>query len=107
MGVVYRAFDEQLQRRVALKLLAVGLADDQRFRERFLRESRLAAATEHPGIVPIHDAGEIGGLLSSRCATSRAATWRRSCARRARSAHRAVTLVAQLADALDAATRKG
>ena len=58
MGVVYRAYDLALDRNVALKLLAPHLADDISFRERFLRESRLAASLEHPNVVPIHDAGE-------------------------------------------------
>ena len=63
MGVVYRAYDLALDRDVALKLLAPHLADDVSFRERFLRESRLAASLEHPNVVPIHDAGEIDGQL--------------------------------------------
>jgi hypothetical protein len=63
MGVVYRARDLALDRDVALKLLAPHLADDVSFRERFLRESRLAASLEHPNVVPIHDAGEIDGQL--------------------------------------------
>src|SRR6266496_793859 len=63
MGVVYRAEDLRLQRKVALKLLAAQLADDGRFRERFLRESRLAASIEHAGIVPVYEAGEVDGLL--------------------------------------------
>ena len=58
MGVVYRGYDLALDRNVALKLLAPHLADDISFRERFLRESRLAASLEHPNVVPIHDAGE-------------------------------------------------
>ena len=58
MGVVYRAYDLALDRNVALKLLAPHLADDISFRERFLRESRLAASLEHPNFVPIHDAGD-------------------------------------------------
>ena len=58
MGVVYRAYDLALDRNVALKLLAPHLADYISFRERFLRESRLAASLEHPNVVPIHDAGE-------------------------------------------------
>src|SRR5256714_6010366 len=63
MGVVYRAHDLALDRDVALNLLAPDLAGDVSFRERFLRESRLAASLEHPNVVPIHDAGEIDGQL--------------------------------------------
>ena len=63
MGVVYVAEDARLGRRVALKLLSPELAGDARFRERFVRESRLAASLEHPNIVPIHAAGEEGGVL--------------------------------------------
>ena len=55
---MYRAEHVRLRRSVALKLLLPELGGDERFRERFLRESRLAAATEHPGILPIYDAGE-------------------------------------------------
>ena len=63
MGVVYRARDLALDRNVALKLLAPELAEDVRFRERFLRESRLAASLDHPAIIPIYDAGEVAGQL--------------------------------------------
>src|SRR5262245_1753285 len=63
MGVVYRAEDLRLKRKVALKLLAPELAEDVRFRERFLRESELAASLDHPHIVPIYSAGEVDGLL--------------------------------------------
>ena len=62
-GTVYLARDEALDRHVALKLLAPDLARDPRFRERFLRESRIAAGLEHPGIVPIYAAGETEGTL--------------------------------------------
>ena len=57
MGVVHEAFDETLGRRVALKVLAVPLADEAA-RARFLREARAAARLDHPGIAAIHDAGE-------------------------------------------------
>ena len=48
MGVVYRATDVSLDRRVALKLIAPELAEDPRLRARFLKEQRLAASLEHP-----------------------------------------------------------
>lgn len=63
MAVVYRAFDERLGRRVALKVLAPGLAADEAFRHRFIRESRSAAAVDHPHIVPVFEAGEANGVL--------------------------------------------
>jgi hypothetical protein len=63
MSAVYRAEDLRLGRRVALKLLAAELAEDERFQARFLAESRLAASIDHPGIVPIFEAGEVEGLL--------------------------------------------
>src|SRR5215472_4597881 len=63
MAAVYRAHDERLDRSVALKVLAPRLALDDGFRRRFIRESRVAAAVDHPNIVPIFDAGEAGGYL--------------------------------------------
>jgi len=63
MSVVYLAEHARLERRVALKLLAPELADSERFRDRFLRESRLAASIDHPNIVPIYDADEAEGTL--------------------------------------------
>jgi len=63
MGEVYRALDVRLRRPVALKVLSAELAEDQRFRERLLRESRLAASLDHPNVVPIYEAGEQDGRL--------------------------------------------
>jgi ABC-type branched-subunit amino acid transport system substrate-binding protein len=63
MGSVYRASDPTLHRAVALKVIAPALADDARFRERFLREARLAASLEHPAIVPVYAAGDSDGRL--------------------------------------------
>jgi YVTN family beta-propeller protein len=63
MGAVYRARDADLGRTVALKVLAPEFAGNERFRERFLRESRLAASLDHPHIVPIFRAGEADGVL--------------------------------------------
>ena len=63
MGAVYRAQEQGLGRKVALKVIAPDLADDSRFRERFLRESRVAASLDHPHVVPIFNAGEENGSL--------------------------------------------
>ncbi len=63
MGVVYRARDERLQRRVAIKVLPPELAFQKDIRERFTREAQTAARLSHPHIVPIHDVGEGQGLV--------------------------------------------
>src|SRR4051794_12370311 len=63
MGVVYRATELELGRPVALKLIAPGHADDPDFRARFKREARVAAAIEHPNVVPVYGAGEHDGVL--------------------------------------------
>jgi tRNA A-37 threonylcarbamoyl transferase component Bud32 len=62
MSLVYRAEHATLGRKVAIKFLDPRLAEDEDFRKRFLRESRLAAALYHPNIVPIYDAGEADGV---------------------------------------------
>src|SRR5690348_6873555 len=63
MGEVLRAWDERRNRFVAVKRLLRHLASDQEFRGRFQRESALAATLREPHIIPIHDYGEIDGLL--------------------------------------------
>ena len=63
MGVVYRATHLALDRPVALKVIARQFADDEGFRDRFLRESRLAASLDHPAVVPVFDAREEDGEL--------------------------------------------
>jgi hypothetical protein len=63
MGVVYRAVDMRMDRRVALKVIAPDLAADPGFRTRFQRESRVAATLEHPHIVPVYEAGDVEGQL--------------------------------------------
>ncbi|WP_028812101.1 serine/threonine-protein kinase [Streptomyces flavidovirens] len=63
MAVVYRAKDLRLDRTVALKLLAPELARNDTFRRRFTHESRVAAAIDHPHIVPVFEAGETEGVL--------------------------------------------
>jgi serine/threonine-protein kinase len=63
MGVVYRATHLALDRPVALKVIARELAGDASFRDRFLRESRLAARLDHPAVVPVYDSREVDGEL--------------------------------------------
>ena len=63
MAVVYRAWDSRLDRPVAIKVLSPELARDEAFRQRFIRESRTAAAVDHPNIIPIFEAGEANGVL--------------------------------------------
>ena len=63
MGVVYRARDERLQRRVAIKVLPPELAFSSEIRQRFTREAQTAAKLSHPHIVPIHDVGEGHGIV--------------------------------------------
>jgi tetratricopeptide (TPR) repeat protein len=63
MGVVYRARHIPLDREVALKLIVPELSADIDFRERFKRESRVAASLDHPHAIPIYHASESEGLL--------------------------------------------
>ncbi len=63
MGIVYRATQLSLGRPVAVKLIASDRAGDPGFRERFERESRVAAAIDHPNVIPVYAAGEESGHL--------------------------------------------
>jgi hypothetical protein len=63
MGLVYRAVQVGLERKVALKVIAPHLAEDHVFQDRFRREARQAAAIDHPSIIPVYAAGEIAGRL--------------------------------------------
>src|ERR1700735_473341 len=63
MAVVFRAQDERLQRQGALKILSPALATDEGFRQRFVRESRSAAAVDDPHIIPVFEAGDADGVL--------------------------------------------
>jgi Protein kinase domain len=108
MGVVYRATELALDRPVALKLIAPELAGDAVFRERFLRESRLAASIDHPGILPVYAAGEADGelYLATRFVEGRdlGALLEQE---GPLAPERALELVGQVAEALDAAHRRG
>ncbi|WP_433657204.1 protein kinase domain-containing protein [Nocardia sp. CA-128927] len=63
MGEVYEAYDTVKDRVVAVKLLPPALAEDPMFQERFRRESQAAARLAEPHVIPIHDWGEIDGVL--------------------------------------------
>lgn len=108
MGVVYRAWESNLNRPVALKVIAEHIAEDPAFRERFISEARLAATVDHPGIVAIYAAGEhedipflamrlVEGLPLSDVLASRGRLLPRD----------AATMIDPIAEALDAAGRKG
>ncbi|MCC9602337.1 serine/threonine protein kinase [Stieleria sp. JC731] len=61
MGVVARAFDEQLHRNVAIKVMSERLTTSERAQKRFLREARAAASVNHPNVVTIHAVAEKDG----------------------------------------------
>ena len=109
MGVVYRAEETGLGGRpVALKLLPPALAGDPDFRARFLREMRVAAAIDHPNIVPIYRAGEDRGLLYLAMRYVHAADLRGVLAAEGRlEPGRALAILDQVARALDAAHARG
>jgi hypothetical protein len=108
MGVVYRAIDLSLQRPVALKLVAPELAEDERFRARFLEEPRLAASLDHPSVVPIYEAGEREGRLYLVMRWVEGTDLRRLLdADRKLDPERTVATLMQIADALDATHRRG
>jgi serine/threonine protein kinase len=108
MGVVFRATHIALERQGAVKLIAPELAANDEFRQRFQRESRLAASIDHPHVIPIFDAGDeqgqlyvamryvkgtdLGALIASQGSLAPA---------------QAAEVIAQVGDALDAAHERG
>src|SRR5206468_6770325 len=95
-------------RKVALKVIASELAEDDRFRERFLRESRIAASLDHPHIVPIFKAGEEDGVLFLAMRYVEGTDLARLVAEEgALEPRRAIDILEQVAEALDAAHEKG
>jgi len=108
MGVVYRATHLELDRTVALKVIAPALVEDSATRQRFLRESRLAASIDHPNVIPIYYTGEEDGtaFIAMRFVQGRDL---RSLVREhgALEPDRAAQIVSQVAAALDAAHAAG
>jgi DNA-binding beta-propeller fold protein YncE len=108
MAAVFRAYDNRLGRYVALKILAPGLATEETFRQRFVRESRAAAAVDEPHIVPVFEAGESAGVLFIAMRYVRGGDVRSLIGRAGPlPAVRAAEIVAQAASALDAAHARG
>jgi serine/threonine protein kinase len=108
MSIVYLAEDPRLARRVAIKVLSDELAEDESFRNRFIRESQLAAGLDHPNIVPVYEAGEIEGKLFIAMRYVRGTDLRTMVTEKGSlAAERIVRLLRPIASALDAAHRAG
>jgi hypothetical protein len=107
MSVVYRAENPRLGNQVALKLLSPELADDESFRERFVRESRTAASIAHPHIIPIYDAGDAEGVLYLAMRYVQGPDLKGLARQGSLAPGRVLRLGAQLASALDAAHARG
>jgi hypothetical protein len=108
MAVVYTAYDERLERQVALKVLTPSMAQDQVFRQRFIGESRAAAAVEDPHIIPVYEAGESDGVLFIAMRLVRGGDLRTLVAQTGPlPPSRAEWIVSAVASALDAAHARG
>jgi serine/threonine-protein kinase len=108
MSIVYRAEHIGLERTVALKLLSPQVSEDEDFRERFQRESKVAAALEHPNIIPIYEAGEENGVLYIAMRYVEGADLKSRLKQGGPlEEHQVVVLVSQVAAALEAAHGKG
>jgi serine/threonine protein kinase len=108
MSVVYQAENPRLGNVIALKVLAPELATDDIFRARFLEESRIAAAMNHPHVIPIHDTGSSDGLLYIAMRYVSGTNLGQMIKKRGRlQPETAVLLLSQAARALDAAHRRG
>jgi YVTN family beta-propeller protein len=104
MGEVYKAYDTHRDRYVALKLLPEALSGDQEYLKRFQRESNVAARLRDPHVIPIHDFGEIDGRLFIDMRLVDGADIATLLDTDGRIApERAVYLISQVAEALDAA----
>ncbi|MBU9766600.1 protein kinase [Mycobacterium sp. TNTM28] len=107
MGEVYEAVDLDKDRTVAVKILREEYAQDAQFRARFLRESHAAAGLQEPHVVPIHDWGEIDGNLFIDMRLVRGQTLHELLGNGPLDPQRAVSIVEQIAAALDAAHAQG
>jgi len=108
MGIVYLASERRLERSVALKVIRPEIADDRRFRDRFRLESRTAASIEHPRVVTVYGAGEHDGLLFVAMRYVPGFDLQRLVESRGPlDPERAASMIAQVADGLDAVHAAG
>lgn len=108
MGVVYRAHDKRLNRSVALKVVSPHLAETADYRDRFISEARSAASVEHRGIVPIFEVDEDAGQLYIAMRLIDGEDLAAYAKRRApMSVAEALRVLAPIAEALDAAAKRG
>ncbi len=107
MAVVFRAHDIRLNRTVALKIVAPEHAADESYKQRFISESRAAAAVDHQNIVPIYEAGEARGVLFIAMRFVRGGDVSSLVRERPLPAGRAAEIVRQAASALDKAHAHG
>ena len=108
MAVVFRAHDERLDRLVALKIMTPAMGSDDMFRQRFIRESRAAAAVEDPHIIPVYEAGEAGHVLFIAMRLVRGGDVRSLLRREGPlSPDRVASIISPVASALDAAHAAG
>ncbi len=108
MGVVYLSEDIRLGRNVALKVLAPELSGHESVRERFVRESRIAASLDHPNVIPIYEAGEVDGVLFMAMRYVEGTDLKALIGREGPlPPERVASIVKQIASALDAAHDRG
>jgi WD40 repeat protein/serine/threonine protein kinase len=108
-GIVFHAYDPQLGREVALKVPRTEVVLTPELRERFLREARAAGILDHPNVVPVYDAGEVGlvcYIASAYCPGTTLDAWLKA---RAEPVpwQQAAALVATLAEAVHHAHAQG
>jgi predicted ATPase len=107
MAAVYLATHEGLGRHVALKILVPDVGDDGTFRERFQQEARIAASIDHPNVIPLYETGEFEGLVWITMRLVDGIDLKRRLEQGTLTPAAAVTILSQVAAALDAAHRRG